>query len=140
MRWSAFLLAFAACDVGWPESVGVDTGAELGVPVDASHEAHIQPLWDLRCGGDGSCHLGGADAGSLTLDDGYDALVLVPSDARPGLLLVSPGDPFSSYLMHKLLGTQATIDGTGDDMPASGSLPDEERALIEAWIRDGAAP
>ena len=65
------------------------------------------------------------------------------------MALIEPGDLANSYLWHKLLGTQLSVGGAGNQMPAisggppgggGGSLGATELGLIEAWILGGAQP
>lgn len=103
-----------------------------------SHDAHIQPIWDAKCGS--TCHLGSSAQGSLSLVDGYAAIVNVPSDDVPAMALVSPGDLEASYLWHKLQGTHLDVGGSGIPMPKQLQLGTMERDIIGAWISGGAAP
>lgn len=89
-----------------------------------------------------ACHTGpsggvlpaGMDLTSLTAS--FMSLVGISSINEPAVMRVAPGDPDSSYLIHKLEGT-ATV---GDRMPFGG--PPLDQATIDAirqWITDGAA-
>jgi len=55
---------------------------------------------------------------------------------------VRPFMPDSSYLVHKIQGTQTTVGGTGARMPlgcsGSGCLPNASINLIRNWILQGA--
>jgi hypothetical protein len=52
---------------------------------------------------------------------------------------VRPFLPDSSYLVHKIQGTQAAVGGSGDRMPLiGGPLTEGEIAVIRAWIAGGA--
>jgi len=52
---------------------------------------------------------------------------------------VRPFLPDSSYLVHKIQGTQATVGGSGERMPLIGGiLTEQEIASIRAWIAAGA--
>ena len=66
----------------------------------------------------------------------------VPSAQSP-LLRVRPGRPSQSYLWHKLAGTQDSVGGSGDRMPAlhlpgDQPLAGAEMELLRGWILDGA--
>ena len=65
-----------------------------------------------------------------------------PGNPGPGLPLVVPGDPSSSYIMMKIDGDVCMIAGEPSlVMPPPESamvLSDEGRALLEAWIAVGA--
>ena len=85
------------------------------------------------------CHIPGG-IGPMPLDsvtNSYQSLVNQPS-IEVNLLRVAPGNPDSSYLVHKIQGAP---DIAGDRMPL-GKPPlsaDQIQAIIE-WIRNGAAP
>ncbi|HEY0136292.1 MAG TPA: hypothetical protein VGB85_19540, partial [Nannocystis sp.] len=84
---------------------GAPTTGEPGDPTGAGGECdfagEIQPIFTASCAG---CHGGGQPAQSLSLAEGaaYAALVEVDSVGMPGTLRVAPGDPASSFLVHKL--------------------------------------
>jgi hypothetical protein len=87
-----------------------------------------------------SCHTdqGRTPAGNLNLRaDGYAALVGVPSRQKPGAVLVVPGDPESSYLIHKLEGRS---DIVGARMPRNNGpfLTEGQMLVIRRWIEIGA--
>lgn len=101
----------------------------------------VQPVFDRHCV---ACHLYESAQGGLILEAGeaHGATVGIPS-SEAKLPRVAPGDPNGSYLVHKLRGTHLTVGGNGAAMPfnadtGSSGLPDDERRLIEAWIRAGA--
>lgn len=118
---------------------GTDTDASSsnddGQPL--SHDDDIQPIWDDKCGG---CHLDGSDAGGVNLDDGFGAMVGVPSEGVPSMLLVSPGDPEGSYLWHKLDDTHRGVGGDGIAMPKNDTLKNAQLNRIYDWIAEGAEP
>jgi hypothetical protein len=69
----------------------------------------------------------------------YQNIVNVPASERPGMMRVLPFKPDSSYLVHKIQGTQATVGGSGGRMPLGGTpLSAEQITLIRAWIAAGA--
>ncbi len=109
-----------------------DTGDGNGDGDGPSFARDIAPILDVSC----SCHVGGA--GGLTLGTGaYEALVGAPSSA--GLSYVEPDDVDASYLIHKLRGTQGSVDGGGGgSMPVGGSLSDAELETVERWVEAGA--
>jgi hypothetical protein len=88
-----------------------------------------------------TCHTNAvhAPSGGLNLlhDVAYDQLVNVPSREEPALRYVAPGDPNSSYLIHKLEGGPGII---GRQMPFSGPpyLTSGQLAIIRRWIEIGA--
>jgi len=119
---------------GDAESSGSTTGVGA-----VDYMADIQPIWDLRCI---SCHVAGGSAVMgpiLTSDKSYAAIVGVQSPTAP-LPLVAAGDADGSYIWHKLIGTQADVNGSGSPMPLGTPLDAADLAKIEQWINDGAKP
>ena len=128
LRWVA-LGMLVACG---GESVDSDVG--LDPTFTNVHSTVLQPSCAFS-----SCH-GSTEAGDLSLADAqasYAALVDAPSAVDPTKILVVPGDPSASYLMHKLDGA----DGIeGDPMPPpAGGFDAEKVELVRAWIAAGAA-
>ena len=88
-----------------------------------------------------SCHtnVGHAPSGGLNLahDVAYDQIVNVGSKERPASMYVVPGDPDSSYLVHKVEGLPDII---GRRMPFSGPpyLTDGQILILKRWIATGA--
>lgn len=77
----------------------------------------------------------------MDLSDGQaiDNIVGVPSDEASDLNRIEPGDPEKSYLLHKVLGTQRTVGGSGSRMPLGGrALSDDQINKIRQWIEQGA--
>ncbi len=75
----------------------------------------------------------------------HAGLVNVKSPELPTMNFVTPGDPKQSYLMHKLDGSQCTLDkqctngSCQDSMPKNDtSLPVETRDIVRRWILQGA--
>ena len=102
-------------------------------PPPPTWNGNVRAVIQANC----SCHLNGGAAGGRSWDDYAD--MFQQSLAVPALQEVEPGDPAASYLLHKINGTQATVGGTGVQMPRGRpplSAPD--RAMIEAWIAGGA--
>jgi hypothetical protein len=105
-------------------------------------EIHAQVVAPV-CGG---CH--GLSGGLGGLDDcnaGYASLVDVPSTRLPSMDRVEPGDPITSFLMHKLDGTQGMFSAQcvamfcGSQMPLGGPpLSIEIRDAVRTWIMNGA--
>ncbi|HEX8027519.1 MAG TPA: hypothetical protein VF491_03610 [Vicinamibacterales bacterium] len=85
-----------------------------------------------------SCHnTNGARFNGLSLIEGvsYPSLVGVGSTGKPGAVRVVPGQPESSYLLKKILGT----DIVGDRMPRLGPyLTVGQISIIRRWIELGA--
>ena len=76
---------------------------------------------------------------NLNLADGsaYGQLVNVPSSAKAGAIRVVPGDPDSSYLIHKIEGLSGIV---GQRMPRTAGpfLTSGQIAIIRRWIQEGA--
>jgi len=75
----------------------------------------------------------------LSLDPAvaYDNLVGRTSVQRPGIMRVAPGDPESSYLVHKLEGSSGIV---GARMPRTNGpfLTEGQMLVIKRWIANGA--
>ena len=83
------------------------------------------------------CHdrLGHQQNQILTVGGAYGQTVGHQSEEMPSLQRVSPGDPASSYLYRKIVGSGIT----GDRMPQGGPyLSDPQIKLVRDWIRRGA--
>lgn len=83
------------------------------------------------------CHTGSGAPQGLQLDaaNSYTLLVGVASTEDAAVLRVSPGDPDSSYLIHKLEGNASV----GGQMPLNGTpLSQANIDSIRQWITDGA--
>jgi hypothetical protein len=98
------------------------------------------------CGG---CH-GGGSSGGLGGFTGCAAalasMVDVPSTRLPGMLRIQPGQPASSWLVHKLDGTHVSftadcVNGAcGARMPINQPpLSSAIRDALRTWIQNGAA-
>jgi hypothetical protein len=106
-----------------------------------SFSADVQPLFTAHCSKNG-CHGGNMPKEDLSLEQGnaYANLVGVETvQCADGRLLVDPGYPDDSYLMHKLLGVEICA---GVQMPSSGGPSAGIDAagidVIAAWICQGA--
>jgi len=97
-------------------------------PVPTAEE--VQAILDANCNG---CHIGGGMSGGIGLDD-VTLQIGVAAATAPGINRIEPGDHLSSYLWHKINGTQADVGGGGGRMPLGGVLLPEEIDLIAAWI------
>lgn len=83
------------------------------------------------------CHGSNRREQNLDLQNNAHAnIVSRPSGQRPAVMLVAPGNPDQSYLVHKVEG-QSTI--MGQRMPAGGAaLSATEITTIRQWIANGA--
>jgi hypothetical protein len=122
-----------------PTMLGFTTGSEPGgalpPPVPWGFDA-VKPALVGECAIP-SCHgdqdtMGGMQ---LTADVAYANLVGARA-TEVEMQRVAPGDPASSYLLRKLLGTPAII---GQPMPIGASLPADQLRMISDWIATGAA-
>jgi hypothetical protein len=146
MRWNALLLLVvlgsAAC-VG--DGTGLDeNGNPLGsgpLPDDSiSLTRDVQPIFTANCALSG-CHAGTAPVLGQNLAAGlaYGSIVEVPSQEAAGYFRVRPFFPDSSYLVHKIEGTQTLLGGSGARMPLGAApLTTAEIATIRSWIAVGA--
>jgi hypothetical protein len=89
-----------------------------------------------------SCHTnagGRTPASGLNLagTGAYAALVNRASVAKTGAVLVIPGDPENSYIIHKIEGRSGIV---GMRMPRTGGpyLTDGQIRIIKRWIEEGA--
>ena len=86
------------------------------------------------------CHTGRIPNLALNFTSGQDIyaqLVNVPSRQKPELMLVNPGNPDASYLIHKLEGGPGIV---GVQMPRNGPpfLTAGQLQVIRRWIEIGA--
>jgi hypothetical protein len=126
-------------------AIGGGPSASRGVAVVAtgvkfSGAGGVQSVFTASCD---NCHAGtGAPEGlRLELGQSYGDIVDVPSGESP-LTRARPFRPDSSYLVHKIQGTQTTVGGSGVRMPfgcsGGGCLPNATINLIRNWILQGA--
>ena len=105
----------------------------------ATLSGDVQPIFSSNCAFSG-CHAGSNPELGLDLSPGqtFGNLVDVPSVQAP-LARVRPLLPDSSYLVHKIQGTQASVGGSGERTPLTGgALTADEIAVIRDWIEAGA--
>ena len=106
-----------------------------------SFKNDIQPIFNANCV---FCHVTGGENGGLNLSRAfsYKNLVGTPS-TESKLVRIAPGKPDDSYLLHKIEGTQLKAGGSGSSMPIVDPpklLDPSQRALIRAWVEQGAGP
>jgi hypothetical protein len=125
------------------DGTGLD---ENGNPMEPAPEegvtlsGDVQPIFTANCAFS-DCHAGSNPVLGQNLSTGqaYGSIVGVTSQEVPTLKRVLPFFPDSSYLVHKIQGTQSSVGGLGGRMPLGGAaLTDEEIATIRAWITAGA--
>ena len=103
-------------------------------------DVDIQPILSSNCAFSG-CHAGTSPAQGQNLSDGvaYANIVCVAANERPGMMRVRSFEPDSSYLVHKIQGTQGDVGGSGGQMPLGRTpLSQQQISLIRAWITQGA--
>lgn len=131
------------------ETDSAESGSETSddtVGTAVSHAADITPIWASTCQG-AECHSAGSNFPDLETD-AYAAIInVMPLSAA--VPYVTPGDPQTSYLWHKIAATH-TLDanlggcgcgGSGFPMPSGGaSISAADRDTVRAWIEQGADP
>jgi hypothetical protein len=130
-------LGVAACDENLRDIVGPTPDLE---PTFASIEQEIFQTTDsagrAACA---NCHTGRIPNVSINFSPGVDSyalLVNVPSRQRPAMMLVAPGDPDNSYLLHKLEGRSTIV---GLRMPRNPPyLTEGQISVVRRWIEIGA--
>lgn len=125
------------------DSSGSDTGGSTAAPTTGSEALtftlDIWPIFEAKC----SCHtqMTPGPAGSFFMGGdaptAYAGIVNVPSTVN-GLDQIEPGSTATSYLYHKVAGTQMSVGGNGTSMPQGSTLPAAELETISAWIDAGA--
>lgn len=126
-------------------AVALGTGAcEHADPVGAGEDG-VQPtlssiqenIFSTSCALS-NCHAGPNPRQGMNLSAGqaHENLVNVRSNERPELFRVAPGEPDSSYLVHKIEGWSSIV---AERMPLGGNpLSQEEINAIRTWIENGA--
>lgn len=102
-----------------------------------SFAADIVPVLRSQCA---TCHMTGNEPGNMRLypSAAYDSLVGVES-VSTGKLLIKPGAPDDSYMLHKIKGIHLETGGSGARMP-QGQRPLDQAVIdrIVAWVEQGA--
>ncbi len=108
-------------------------------PPPVSYARDIEPEFQAACATPG-CHSAQSRASGLVLekDSSYTGIVGVQSRQAPAMKLITPGDPGQSYLLHKLRGTQASVGGSGVQMPTGGAPDPSLISNVETWTEQGA--
>ena len=133
------------------DSIGDTASEESGGETEdtagpVAHAPDIMPIWASTCQGAG-CHSAGQSVPDLETDP-YAAIVgVMPLSAA--VPYVTPGDPQTSYLWHKIAATHTLeanlggcgCGGAGNPMPSGGAtISDQDKDTIFAWIEQGADP
>lgn len=101
----------------------------------------VQPIFTASCA-TGFCHVGDNPSAGMNLSAGvaYASIVNVPANELVTMSRIRPGQPDSSYLVHKIQGTHLSVGGIRARMPVGGPyLSDQEVARIRDWVSQGAA-
>jgi Membrane bound beta barrel domain (DUF5777) len=96
-------------------------------------ETKVMKIFEDNCTTAG-CHTGTAPMMGLklTTDEYYARTIDQPSTEKPQLMRIKPGEPDSSYLVMKILGTPGII---GSRMPfGRDPLTDDEITAIVGWV------
>jgi hypothetical protein len=109
---------------GLGAAVGGLLVAREGDAAGVSFSSEIQPIFDAKCA---VCHPVSYEYLDLRQGRSYDELVRVSSALQPAFERVLPGRPELSYLLTHV-----------PDPSREGLLADDEKALISAWIEEGA--
>jgi len=126
----------------WPAALGLSlvvSAMPIAADDPVSFAADLMPTLKARCA---VCHMTGGEPGgmALTPDTAWSDLVGRDSMGLPSMKRVNPGEPQSSYLMHKLWGSHREVGGNGSRMPLH--QPPLSAAVLgdfETWIQAGAA-
>jgi hypothetical protein len=107
------------------------TAPSAGPTLTATFSSIQSLVFEPRC----ASHHNGSQSPDLRAGSAYASLVNIRSRGS-SLMLVAPGDPEASYLIHKLEG-RAGIAGAR--MPQGGPfLSSADIAVIRSWIQAGA--
>ncbi|NIM48157.1 MAG: hypothetical protein GTN78_20765 [Gemmatimonadales bacterium] len=130
----------AACLACAGDNTGPDDGSGNGTPTLGND---VQPIFTNNCAFSG-CH-GSTNtqppgkAMNLSAGQAFANIVDVSAIQVPSRMRVLPGQPDESYLVNKIEGTQASVGGTGGQMPLGRSpLSQAQINTIRAWIAAGA--
>lgn len=119
--------------VGGDGAGGTPVSTDWGPPASSSEVRAV--LLAYRCEG---CHAGGATDPfpNLSLDPVGAMRDVDSMQCSPVRKLIAPGSPETSYLMHKLLGTDLC---SGERMPGTMvMLKEDELKIVGSWIAGGA--
>lgn len=133
--------AAAVCSLAFTLACAGD-GSGLNGPDDTSPtlSGDVQPILSTNCALSG-CHAGASPAMGMNLGGGqaYANTVGIAAQEVPGMSRIAPGNPDQSYLVHKIQGTQATVQGSGQRMPLGAApLTAAQIETIRRWITAGA--
>jgi hypothetical protein len=129
--WSCGLVGYFGVVLG-VGCTGQITPVDPAWSCPSTTEALQTQILQPSCGTTG-CHGSSAPAMGLDLvSAGLESRLVDVSSNGCGQILVTPGDPGSSYLVQKLTQSAPTC---GDPMPLGGQrLPQQQLSCIDAWI------
>jgi hypothetical protein len=107
-------------------------------PFSRGFAVDIQPIFTANCTAN-QCHHAPAGQAGLSLDEGVasDNLLRIPS-TQSELDRITPLEPLSSYVWHKLNATQLEVGGLGESMPFDQPQLSQEQLLsVYLWILEG---
>ncbi|MCB9758237.1 MAG: hypothetical protein H6739_00215 [Alphaproteobacteria bacterium] len=122
-------------DDDYPDGVDDDCDGTADDEVPSYTSSDIQSIINSSCAG---CHTSGGTSGGLNMDSFYSSTVNVRSGGVSTMDYIEPGDTATSYIWHKLNGTQSSVGGSGSRMPRNGSMSSSDLQTIEIWILTGA--
>lgn len=128
------VMLFVGCEHSDP---GGPVGTGPGPDPEPTLSSIQENIFDTNCALSG-CHAGANPQQGMNLSAGesFGSMVGVPSQERPSLLRVNPGNPDDSYLVHKIEGRSGIV---GERMPLGRSpLSNDQINLIRTWIVNGA--
>jgi hypothetical protein len=114
------------------------------VATGVSYATSIRSLLNTTCAGAGCHGINNPMQGlRLNTDSSYKYLFNRAATELPAMKRVNAFHPDSSYMIHKIQGTQSTVGGAGVRMPEGcpgtrACLPDATINLIRNWILQGA--
>jgi hypothetical protein len=119
----------------WIAALSLPTAVAAPADEVVSFERDVVPILNKHCV---VCHMTGSELGGLSLYPDPRGNLVDMRSTQCGLKLVEPGAPESSYLLIKILGTQAEAGGKGRQMPWQYALDPAQVELIRRWILQGA--
>lgn len=124
----SLVLPLAAC-----EDDGAPFVPPVEVPTDVSFQDDVQPILTGSCA-TAQCHSGTTPSAGMDLSAGNARAVLVGVNSPAyQIVRVVPGNSAQSLLWLKI-----SDDPPGSQMPLIGSITEQERLTIRAWIDEGA--
>lgn len=106
-----------------------------------SFASDVQTIFNTSSPPCTNCHPSAAGM-NLTAGSSYGSIVNQNASEVPAMKRVRPFMPDSSYLVHKIQGTQNTVGGSGARMPlgcsGNGCLSNASINIIRNWILQGA--